>query len=229
MDLVAYYDAYWRQADDTFDMERLGLLARLVSPGEQVLEVDCGPGVLANLMRERGAVVQGTDLSAVAVERTRAKGIPCLQVDLDVQPLPFADGTFDTVVSNSAMEHRFFHERSLSECARVLKPGGKFILCLPNIAHWICRLWVLRGRFPYVKNSPTDLMHIRFFTVHEAWLLCESHGLTVLRVDGSASMWAQEFYPPVLRHRRVRGLYARLAGIWPSLFARDFVLLCRKR
>ena len=228
MSLVEFYDAYWTQADDTFDLERLELIAQRVESGENVLEVDCGPGVLAKRMQERGAQVTGTDLSRVAVERAQAKGVPAQQVDLDTQPLPFADGTFDTVVSNSMIEHRFFPERSLDECVRVLRPGGKFIVCLPNTAHWLCRWWLLTGRFPYVKNSPTDALHIRFFTVSEARRLCRERGLRVLELDGSASLWAREFYPAWVRSRRLRRPYTWLAHRWPSLFARDFVVMCLK-
>jgi len=229
MDLVAYYDAYWTQADDTFDHERLELLASRVRAGEKVLEVDCGPGVLAKKMRERGADVTATDLSSVAVQRARDKGIPAQQVDIDTQDLPFADATFDVVVSNSAIEHRFFHERSFGECARVLKPGGRFIVCLPNIAHWKCRLWVLSGRFPYVQHSPTDAMHLRFFTVREAKRLCRARNLEPVEVDGSASLWARDFYPAFFRKPVVRSVYKWLAHVWPSMFARDFVLVCRKK
>lgn len=228
MDLVAYYDAYWSQADDTFDHARLALISERIRAGEKVLEVDAGPGVLASKMRDRGADVTATDLSAVAVARAREKGIPAQQVDLDTADLPFADGSFDTVVSNSAIEHRFFHRRSLDECARVVRPGGRFIVCLPNIAHWKCRLWILAGRFPYVKNSPTDEMHLRFFTVAEARRLCRERGLETVEVDGSASLWAKDFYSPFFRRRGVRRLYGKLCRWWPSMFARDFVLVCRK-
>lgn len=228
MNLVEFYDAYWRKADDTFDMERLNLIAKRVFPGENVLEVDCGPGVLAQLMQQRGAKVTGTDLSIVAVERARAKGIEAYQVDVDTEPLPFADASFDTVVSNSMIEHRFFPERSFDECVRVLKPGGKFIVCLPNIAHWICRWWILTGRFPYVENSPTDMLHLRFFTVSEVKKICRQRGLRVLEIDGSPSLWAKEFYPPLVRSRYSRGVYSWLAHRWPSLFARDFVVVCRR-
>jgi methionine biosynthesis protein MetW len=228
MNLAQFYDAYWRQADDTFDQERLALIADRIGPGENVLEVDCGPGVLAKMMCERGAVVTGTDLSAVAVERAQAKGITAQQVDIDTEPLPFENASFDTVVSNSMIEHRFFPERSFDECVRVLKPGGKFIVCLPNTAHWLCRWWVLRGRFPYVKNSPTDALHIRFFTVSEAKKLCKARGLRVLEVDGSASLWAKDFYPRWVRSRKLRRVYSWLAHRWPSLFARDFVIRCQK-
>ncbi len=228
MNLVSYYDAYWRRTDDTFDLDRLALIASRVSAGEQVLEVDCGPGVLAKMMQDRGAQVTATDLSGVAVERACSKGIAAQQVNLDEEQLPFASESFDTVVSNSMIEHRFLPERTLDECSRVLKPGGKFLVCLPNIAHWICRWWVLCGRFPYVANSPTDSLHIRFFTVSEARKLCQERHLRVLEVDGSASLWARDFYPSWVRSRRLRSGYTWLARHWPSLFARDFVLLCRK-
>jgi len=225
MNLVAYYDAYWRQADDSFDHDRLALLAKHVHPGETVLEVDCGPGVLAAKMRDQGAIVTATDLSSVAVERARAKGIPCTQVVIDNEPLPFADASFEVVVSNSAIEHRFFHEKVFDEGVRVLKPGGRFIVCLPNIAHIICRWWLLTGRFPYIINSPTDAMHLRFFTVREATTLCRQRGLRIVSAEGSASLWAREFYPPLWRKRRLRGLITWLAKVWPAMFGRDFVLV----
>ena len=225
MNLIAYYDAYWRQADDTFDHDRLALLAKHIAAGDNVLEVDCGPGVLARILADRGATVQATDLSAVAVERTLAKGIPCTQVDIDTEPLPFGDGAFDLVVSNSAIEHRFFSERSFDECVRVLKPGGRFVVCLPNIGHLICRWWLLTGRFPYVENSPTDAMHLRFFTVREAKKLLAVRGLQVASSEGSASLWARDFYPPLWRKRRLRPIIEMLARRWPSVFGRDFVLV----
>ena len=229
MDLVAFYDDYWRQADDTFDHERLELLASRVRPGERVLEVDCGPGVLAAKMRDRGAAVQATEISGVAAERARAKGIPTAHVNSELERLPFPDDEFDVVVSNSMVEHRFFHERPLDEAARVLRPGGRLILCLPNIAHWKCRLWLLSGRFPYVKNSPTDLLHLRFFTVAEARRLLRARGLRVTEEDGSASLWVRGFYPWPLRRRPLSALYTRLARVYPSLFARDFILVGRKK
>jgi methionine biosynthesis protein MetW len=225
MDLVAFYDDYWSKADDTFDHERLELLASRVRPGERVLEVDCGPGVLAAKMRDRGAEVQATEISPVAAERARARGIPTVCVNTEAEAVPFPDGAFDVVVSNSMIEHRFFPERSLDECARVLRPGGRLILCLPNIAHWKCRWWILRGRFPYVKNSPTDFLHLRFFTVGDARRMLEARGLRVVEVDGSASLWARDFYAPLFRWPPVRRLYTLAAHRFPSLFARDFVMV----
>ena len=133
-----------------------------------------------------------------------------------------------TAVTLDALGEGLYNAGDHIQAVRVLRGGGRFIACLPNMAHWICRWWVLTGRFPYVKNSPTDFLHLRFFTVAEAKALCRARGLQVVDLDGSASLWAREFYPPIIRWRRLRRSYTWLARRWPSLFARDFVLVCQK-
>jgi len=229
MDLAAYYDDYWRRVGDTFDMNRLGLILEYINAGEHVLEVDCGPGVFSQMMIEKGATVEATDMSQVAVDRAKEKGISVQRVDLDEETLPYPDNTFEVVVSNSAIEHRFFHDKNLDECVRVLKPDGKLVLCLPNIAHWRCRLWLLAGRFPYVRNSPTDNTHLRFFAIHDAKKLCADRGVEVVGMDGSASLWVKGFYPWYFRRRPIDTIYQWLARRFPSMFARDFILIGRKR
>jgi len=229
MDFVSFYDAYWRDKGDRVDRNRLELLARHIRPGERVLQVDCGPGWLPEMMIARGAQVVATDLSHVAVERARARGVDARQFDIDGGPLPFATDAFDVVVSDSQLEHRFDYEHALDEMTRVLRPGGRLILLLPNTAHWRVRLWLLRGRFPYVANTPTDPLHLRFFTLPDARALLARRGLTIEQADGSASLWVRGFYPAWLGRGLAARLYARLARRWPALFARDFILVARKR
>jgi len=219
MDLASYYDGYWQRVGDNCDLQRLGLLLEKIDAGEHVLEVDCGTAVLARMMIDKGATVEATDMSPVAVERAINKGVPARWVDLDSTTLPYPDASFDTVVSNSAIEHRFFHDRNLDECVRVLRPGGKLVLSLPNIAHWRCRLWIMAGRFPYVRNTPTDVTHLRFFTVHEGRRLCQQRGVEVVAVDGSASLWVRDFYPWPLRRRPLHAPGARLSfALRPRLY-----------
>ena len=228
MDFAAYYDEYWRRKGDTFDRRRLKLLARYVAPGERVLQVDCGPGVLAEMLRERGARVWGTDLSRVATRRARERGITVCLADLDRGPLPFPAGAFDVVVSDSQVEHRVRFEHAFDELARVSRPGGRLILSLPNIAHWRFRWWLLRGRFPYLENTPTDWLHLRFFTLAEVRALLRARRVRIRRVDGSASLWVPGLYPRWLRRRGVYDLYVWAARRWPSLLARDLLIIGEK-
>lgn len=229
MDFAAFYDAYWREKGDQVDRQRLALLARHIQPGERVLQVDCGPGWLPEMMQARGAQVIATDLSAVAVARARARGVDARQFEIDSGPLPFTDDEFDVVVSDSQLEHRFDHEHALDELARVLRPGGRLILLLPNTAHWRVRLWLLAGRFPYVANSPTDPLHLRFFTLPDVRAALARRGLVVEQTDGSASLWVPGLYPRWLRARLPARTYTGLARRFPGLLARDFIVVARKQ
>jgi len=229
MDLVEFYDAYWEESDRSPDHERLDHVGGYVQSGERVLALDCGPGHMARRLVDKGADVVGVDMSSVAVARAREKGIEAYQADLDVDTLPFPDGSFDTVLSDSGLEHRYHVERALDEAVRVLRSGGKFILTLPNLGHWRCRLWLLQGRFPYLDNSPTDPTHLRFFTMREAKQLLQERSIDVKATDGTSCLWVWQFYPFYLRWRGVSDVYEWLAHHWPSLFARDVILIGRKR
>ena len=85
---------YWQDKGDRVDRGRLELLARFVQEGDQVLQVDCGPGWLPEILRERGIAVEATDLSHVAVARAQARGITARQLDIDETDLPYADSRF---------------------------------------------------------------------------------------------------------------------------------------
>jgi len=225
VDLRDYYDRHWSAiGEDEVDYSRLQLVVDALEPGERVLDSGCGPGFLAALLARHGVDVVGTDVSAVGPELTRARGIDAQQVDLDTDPLPFPDGAFDAVVANSNLEHLFFLRRHVRECARCIRPGGKFIWLVPNIGHWRYRLWLLAGRFPMVDCAPTDEYHIRYITAHEARKLLRDAGLRELRLRGHAGTWVRTLYPRLLVNRYTKRwfdrLYEPLVRARPSLFAR---------
>jgi methionine biosynthesis protein MetW len=225
MDLRDYYDQHWTHVPEGgVDYSRLQYVVDALEPGERVLDSGCGPGFLAALLAQHGVNVVGTDVSRVGPERTRARGIEAQQVDLDTDPLPFPDGEFDAVVANSNLEHLFYIHRHIAECTRCVRPGGKFIWLVPNIGHWRYRLWLLIGRFPYIKDSPTDPYHIRYMTEHDARALLVDAGLTNIRVRGHAGTWVRGLYPRLLVNKYTKRyfdvLYEPLVRMRPSLFAR---------
>ncbi len=228
MNLRAWYDAYWREKGDRVDRARLEQLAAHVVAGERLLIVDSGNGVLGRMLRERGYRVFATDLSGMACRFSRDKGLMPVQVDLDAGGLPFASASFDIVISDSGLEHRFFVDPVLDEIVRVLRPGGQFLLLLPNIAHWWVRWNLLRGHFPVERNTPTDFTHLRHFTLSDTRRALEARGLNIVNVDGVASLWVWQMYPTYFRWPLVRRVYTWLARRRPSLFARDFILDARK-
>lgn len=123
---------------DEEDAERLvALLERegVGRRGHRVLDVACGPGRHAAALGRRGARVTGLDLSMPLLSTARRRTTAPL-VRGDMRALPFRSRIFDAVV-NLFTSFGYFdleeeHVRVVSEVARVLKPGGLFVLDFLN-------------------------------------------------------------------------------------------------
>ena len=113
---------------------RYHFAAKLVE-GLEALDVACGEGYGSALLAQRAARVVGADISPEAIGHARANyaDVPKLEfVAADCAALPFADASFDAVVSFETLEHIRAQEAFLDEVRRVLRPGGLFVVSSPN-------------------------------------------------------------------------------------------------
>jgi len=104
------------------------------APGEKILDVGVGPGLLAQdlarLVGETGTVV-GLDLSPAmaAAASARLAGLPQADARVgDATALDLADGRFDAAVSTQVYEYVADMPRALAELRRVLRPGGRALI-----------------------------------------------------------------------------------------------------
>jgi len=100
------------------------LCAPLLGPG-RVLDLGAGVGHSYHLLAPRETV--GLDLDARALE-----GQDRATVVADMRSLPFAKGSFDSVLAVQSIEHVADPERVLAEVARVLRPDGMAVFVTPN-------------------------------------------------------------------------------------------------
>jgi SAM-dependent methyltransferase len=181
---------------------------RLVKSGSVVLDVGCNAGYLGRYLKEeKNCVCDGIDLDPVALKKAKPYYRNLYQIDLfkDDFSLGF---TYDFILFVDILEHLPNPERTLKKLVRNLKPKGKAIICLPNIARFELRLKHLLGNFDYRPGVMND-DHLRFFTLRTGRELIESSGL---RVD--------QVLPT--------GLGARIK-ILPTLTAFQFIYVARKR
>jgi SAM-dependent methyltransferase len=105
------------------------LLATIgIEPGQRVLDVATGSGNVALRAAAAGADVTGLDLVPelleVAARRASAQGVEIELVAGDAEELPFADESFDRVLSVFGVQFAPRHRRTAQELARVCRPGG---------------------------------------------------------------------------------------------------------
>jgi ubiquinone/menaquinone biosynthesis C-methylase UbiE len=136
------YDEGWlaglhhQIADRTADVA-----GRCAAAPHRVLDVGSGTGYLLGQLAERlpdTASLIGVDpahqMVAVASRRSTDRRVSMLRGV--AERLPFADGTFDLVVSTTSFDHWKDQRAGLGECARVLVPGGRLVLT-DQFSNWL--------------------------------------------------------------------------------------------
>lgn len=133
--------------------------------GKDVLDFGCGTGYGAARLAARGASIRGVDVSEEAIAHARATyARPGLSFEriarIEERPLPFADASFDVVLSFQVIEHVPDADAYLREVRRVLRPGGRFILATPDRRTRLFPFQRPWNRFHLVEYSAPELARL---------------------------------------------------------------------
>jgi ubiquinone/menaquinone biosynthesis C-methylase UbiE len=120
------------------------LILNLLGPnqGEIILDAGCGTGIFAPDILSSGSKVIGLDLSLPMLMRAekKLKGYPLQMVLADMLNLPFPEGSFDKVVSITALEFIEDGKAAVGELFRVTKRGGRIVVAtLNSLSPWALR------------------------------------------------------------------------------------------
>jgi ubiquinone/menaquinone biosynthesis C-methylase UbiE len=104
--------------------------ARPFGPADRILDLGCGTGIVARVLRERlggAACIAGVDLSPAMIARARAIAPDIEWHQGNALALPFADGAFDVVLSQQVLQFTGDRAAAVREIRRVLAPGGRLV------------------------------------------------------------------------------------------------------
>ncbi len=135
-----------------------------LAEGKAVLEIGCGSGMgLAYLAQRASRVVGGDPTAALLAEA--GEHLPSMElVQLSADHLPFEAKTFDVVLMLEMIYYVEDLEGAVAEARRVLRPGGRLFICLPNRAR------------PDFNPSPYS---VRYPSAGELQTSLERHGFSV--------------------------------------------------
>jgi ubiquinone/menaquinone biosynthesis C-methylase UbiE len=116
-------------------LDALQLLVELsgVGPADQVLDVACGPGLVACEFARHAAQVTGVDLTPAMIEQAEKRrqelGLANATWTVgDAVPLPFSDQSFSLVITRYSYHHLLDPALALKEMIRVCRPGGRVLV-----------------------------------------------------------------------------------------------------
>jgi methionine biosynthesis protein MetW len=202
------------------------LIVRMVPERARVLDVGCGSGDLAALLRaRRQARVVGIEPDAARAQQTGEKGIEVLQEPFTAS-LSSRLGLYEVVLLADVLEHQADPLIFLRHARSCLSPGGCLIISVPNIAHWTVRLALLRGRFDYQPVGIMDVTHLRWFTAKTLLQLMRVADFELVEQSVAAGLdWYQWWRPWCWLPQPARDrLVLALARRWPELFGYQYLI-----
>lgn len=199
-ELAKEYDLWWRHLDSVKrDKKRRkqerkvykGVLTLLdIVPERKILDIACGWGELLVQAKEFGLEVSGIDISPHAIKLAKKR---IQNGDLKVaraEKLPYQNNSFDYIVCVGSLEHFDSPKKALSEMSRVIKPGGKIFIRVPNL-YFLGHIFmaIKYGKFP--SEGGQDFSE-RFSTKLGWKELIEKNNLTVKEIHKYNYIFATE-------------------------------------
>lgn len=171
---------------------------------KRLLEIGCGRGGFACWLASQPVSpreIVGADFSREAVEKARQLAeerelTSILWGIMDIEKIPCADRSFDTVISCETIEHVPSPQQAVRELSRVLKPGGRLFLTTPNYMGLmgLHRVYVsLTGRKYSEEGQPIN----NFMLLPHTRKMIADAGLTIKLVDAVGHYLPYPGRPPI--------------------------------
>ena len=121
------------QVPGHYDAMQILLEMSGVDHDDDVLDVACGPGMVACEFAQKAKHVTGIDITPAMIDQAQKRQRENNQTNLDwavgeAVPLPYGDNTFSLVITRYSFHHLMSPEKALAEMIRVCKPGGRVLV-----------------------------------------------------------------------------------------------------
>jgi 2-polyprenyl-3-methyl-5-hydroxy-6-metoxy-1,4-benzoquinol methylase len=136
----------------------------LIEPGSSVLDVGCSSGNFgAALIEFRNCQVDGVEIAPDDIAEASTKLGHVFNLDVERDELTPITKHYDVIYFGDVVEHLIHPTNVLEKVSKLLKPGGRVLFSVPNMAHISVRLDLLAGRFEYTNTGLLDNTHLHYY------------------------------------------------------------------
>ncbi len=231
-----YKKEFWEKADrayeDACERRTLTKLLKKVPRADTLLDAGCGFGRLFPTYQPFGDQILLMDYALNMLQQAKSELPKSVHyVSGNLMALPFQSETVNTVVSIRTLHHVTRPEDFFSDVARILKPGGAFIMEIPNQRHILNILRFLSGR---LKQNPFSKTPIRYrdafinFNPSAIYPLLQQAGFQIA-AKRSTSFFRHRFFKKWLPTSLLVGLDSFFQALFsPLSLTPSLYILCRK-
>lgn len=201
------------------------LLLDEVKNGSKVLDIGCAGGYLGEyLINEKKCEVWGIEPNnqdAGIAKTKNYKIVISKKIEEAINDSEFLDQSFDFILLADVLEHLSKPEELLSEIKKNLKPGGKILISLPNVAHYSARINLLLGVWDMKDAGIMDKTHLHFYTLKTAKDLIKNADLNIekIRPRGDLERW--------FRRLGAERFGKTILNLWSEFFAIQFIFVTK--
>ncbi len=181
-----YADSYSKETAEGYSFRvRKDRVLELLGYGPgRVLDIGCGPAVMTKEITDRGFTYDGIDISEVMIGEAKKK-FPAASFSVGaVENISAPNNAYDVIVAMGLVEYVTDDSAAIREMQRVLKPGGRLLVSLPNwwspMRMWDRLIIALLGSFirRFRQKLGENIFH-REYRPHAYMKTLEKEGFTI--------------------------------------------------
>lgn len=181
------------------------------------LDVGCWVGNLGSLLIDKkNCTVDGIDFKQEVLDEALAKGYKNVfkvnfnNENYSLDKIP--NNYYDYIIFADVLEHLIDPSLVIEVLKAKLKPSGKILISLPNVAFLLNRVLLALGKWEYKEFGTLDKTHLRFFTISSGSKFVTNAGYKIIKVEPYNQFGILRYIKP-------------LDSIFPSLLCYQFLLL----
>ncbi|MEL4304534.1 class I SAM-dependent methyltransferase [Methanococcoides sp. LMO-2] len=157
-----------------------------------ILDVGCNEGYIGSVFQKSKNCFYGIDFDPQSLILAQKQYCKIILADLntsDIEKLSLDDNFFDVIIFGDILEHLMDPLDTLNRFKRYLKPDGKIIVSLPNIANFSIRFKLLFGSFDYTETGILDRTHLHFYTIKSAMKLVKDSDYKIEKIKYGSNLF----------------------------------------